>query len=114
MQHRVDGYYLDFVAAVAKQRNALEADERSGIGQGRLLNAEGAERERMADGVATFDELLDRLIWPTEADLGAPGAARGRMQPRITGAAKLRRRGNTSPSAMSVCACQRDIALVAL
>jgi len=114
MQHRVDGYYRNFVAAVAKHRNALEADVRSGMGQGRLLNAEGAKRERMADGVATFDEVLDRLIWSAEADLGVPGTARGRMPPRINGAAKPRRRGNTSPSAMSVCACQRDIDLVAL
>lgn len=61
MQARVDGYYYAFVAAVAKQRNVPDSAVRNGMGQGRVINAERAKGESMADGVATFDEVLDRL-----------------------------------------------------
>lgn len=62
MQKRIDAYYRAFVASVAKHRNVPESAVRSGMGQGRLLDAERAKRENMVDGVATFDEVLRRLV----------------------------------------------------
>lgn len=78
-QSRVAEYYCQFVAAVAKNRNVMEAAVRNGIGKGRLLDAARANRENMVDGVATIDEeihgLATRIVtgWPspTAIDLHA-------------------------------------------
>jgi len=61
MQARVDGYYRAFVTAVAKHRNVPESAVCNGMGQGRLLDAERVKRENMADGIATFEEVLDKI-----------------------------------------------------
>nr|WP_244391091.1 S49 family peptidase [Burkholderia pseudomallei] len=62
MQKRVDTYYRAFVANVAKHRNVPESAARNGMGHGRLLDAERANRQKMVDGVAAFDEAIDILI----------------------------------------------------
>lgn len=61
MQSRVNGYYRMFVGAVAKHRNVPESTARSGMGQGRLLDAERSTRESMVDGIATLDDVMLRL-----------------------------------------------------
>lgn len=61
MQARVHGYYRAFVAAVSKHRNVPESVVRNGMGQGRLLDAEPAKRERMVDGIATLDDVFGKL-----------------------------------------------------
>ncbi|PMS17833.1 peptidase S49 [Trinickia dabaoshanensis] len=61
MQMRVDGYYRSFVQAVAKHRNVPESAVRNGMGQGRLLDAERADRESMVDGIATLDDVVGKL-----------------------------------------------------
>jgi ClpP class serine protease len=61
MQARVDGYYREFVAAVAKHRSVPESEVLRGMGAGRLLGAERAKHENMVDGIASFDEVVRKL-----------------------------------------------------
>lgn len=58
LQQRVDEFYSMFVSAVARGRRALTTDVRRGFGQGRVLGARGAVLERLADRVATFDQVV--------------------------------------------------------
>lgn len=66
MQSRVDDYYLAFTKAVAKGRRVPVAQVRNGMGQGRVLGAEAAMVLGMVDGVATFDELVQKLLKATK------------------------------------------------
>jgi signal peptide peptidase SppA len=61
MQKRIDGYYRQFVAAVAKHRAVPESAARNGMGEGRLLDAERAKREGMVVDTATIDEVVRKL-----------------------------------------------------
>lgn len=73
MQGRIDEYYGMFVDRVAAGRGVTAAAVRDGFGQGRMLGAKGAVREKMADRVATMKETLDRF--------GAGGPAPRRLAP---------------------------------
>lgn len=57
-QKMVDDYYDQFVAAVAAGRRVPEAAVRSGFGRGRMVLAEAAVAEGMAERVATLTEVL--------------------------------------------------------
>lgn len=61
MQGRVDEYYGMFVDRVAHGRGVTAAAVREGFGQGRMLGAQAAVREKMADRVATLNETLARF-----------------------------------------------------
>lgn len=61
MQSRVDDYYAMFVDRVAAGRDVTAAAVRDGFGQGRMLGAKAAVREKMADRVATMAETLARF-----------------------------------------------------
>jgi ClpP class serine protease len=58
MQGRVDEHYTRFVRAVARNRSVPVDLVRNGMGQGRLLGAQVALKERMVDGIATIDKVV--------------------------------------------------------
>lgn len=61
IQGRVDGYYDEFVNAVAKGRDRKASEVRSGFGQGRMVSAGRAVSLGMADRIDTLEGTLDRL-----------------------------------------------------
>lgn len=69
-QARVDESYASFVKAVARNRNVSQAAVRDGFGQGRMVTAQNALREGMADRIGTLADVLTRL--------GAAPASAGR------------------------------------
>lgn len=64
LQHMVDGFYGQFVRAVARGRGVSPDAVRSGFGQGRVLLAEDALRDGLVDRIDTFDHTLRRLQSP--------------------------------------------------
>lgn len=60
-QAQIDAYYDDFVRAVARNRNVSLSTVRDGFGQGRMVRAEAAIAEGMADRIATLDETIARF-----------------------------------------------------
>lgn len=62
MQVEVDKYYGLFAVDVARSRGKRENTVREGFGQGRMVLAEDAVKEGMADGIATLPELLGALL----------------------------------------------------
>lgn len=71
-QERVDHYYDKFVRRVATNRNASLATVRDGFGQGRMVTAEAAIEQGMADSIATLDETLKRFgIEPSASSASA-------------------------------------------
>lgn len=73
MQGRIDDYYGMFVDRVAAGRDVATSAVRDGFGQGRMLGAKAAVREKMADRIATMKETLARF--------GAGGPAPRRFAP---------------------------------
>lgn len=61
MQGRIDDYYGMFVDRVAAGRGVAASAVRDGFGQGRMLGAQAAVREKMADRVATMKDTLARF-----------------------------------------------------
>lgn len=61
LQSKVDSFYEMFVKAVARGRGVSQATVREGFGQGRMVLADDAVKQRMADRVATFDQAIARL-----------------------------------------------------
>jgi signal peptide peptidase SppA len=57
-QKLVDGYYADFVNAVARNRGTTPARVRSDFGQGRVVMAADAVASGMADRIATLDQVI--------------------------------------------------------
>jgi len=62
MQSRVDDYYNAFIKAVAKGRDVSAADVQGGMGEGRVLGADAALAAKMVDGIATFDDVLAKML----------------------------------------------------
>ena len=60
-QAQIDTYYRMFTSAVAKGRGVPVDQVRSGMGEGRMLLAEAAQKAGMVDGVATFGEVVARM-----------------------------------------------------
>jgi signal peptide peptidase SppA len=60
IQRRVDGYYDLFVAAVAKGRGRREATIRDGFGEGRMVRAQAAVEQGMADAIGTLGDAIRR------------------------------------------------------
>ncbi len=69
MQARVNFFYSAFVNAVARGRGVSASQVREGFGQGRMVSAQQAVNENMADRVATMDEEVGRLQLSTFAAL---------------------------------------------
>lgn len=61
IQAQVDGYYREFVDAVARGRGVPAADVASGFGEGDLVRPAEALRLGMIDRVATLSETIDRM-----------------------------------------------------
>jgi signal peptide peptidase SppA len=96
LQMKVTAFYEMFVKAVAKGRGVAQADVKGGFGQGRMLLAQDAVKEGMADRVATLDQTLSRLgvksaSSGTGAEDGAPAIAASDV-PDADPLADLRRR----------------------
>ena len=68
MQSKVDAFYGMFVKSVARSRGTSQATVRSGFGQGRMVLAADALKERMVDRVETIDETFARLGAPTRGN----------------------------------------------
>jgi len=77
MLAEVQSYYDQFVADVAKQRNRRETTVRSGFGEGRVLPADCAVDEHLADGVATLQQVVGALL-PKKTS-GRSASARARL-----------------------------------
>lgn len=74
MQDSVEKYYGAFTGAVARHRGTKPAAVREGFGQGRMLHAEDAVAEGLADRVATFDEVIADLRKRMSRKSGSAGA----------------------------------------
>lgn len=61
MQSRVDDYYGAFTKAVARGRGVPISQVRDGMGQGRVLGADAALNHQMVDGVATLDDVINKM-----------------------------------------------------
>lgn len=61
LQAKVDSFYEMFVKNVARGRGVSQAAVRDGFGQGRMLVATDALKERMVDRVATLEQTIARL-----------------------------------------------------
>jgi capsid assembly protease len=62
MQQMVNDFHSMFVSAVARNRDIATSTVRNGFGEGRMVLAQDAVRAGMADGVATLDQTLARLL----------------------------------------------------
>lgn len=60
MQASVNRYYEMFTADVAKGRRVSLKRVQGGFGEGRMLGAQAAVEEKMADGVATLEQAIAR------------------------------------------------------
>ncbi|MEY4634804.1 MAG: hypothetical protein RJA55_602 [Acidobacteriota bacterium] len=94
MQATVDSYYGMFVDGVAKGRGVKAKDVRSGFGEGRVVTADQAVKEGMADKVATLEATIDRMLGrkpgagPMKAEEAPAPVARDAVAPSLA----LRRR----------------------
>lgn len=75
MQSRVNDYYATFTKAVSRGRGVPIAQVRDGMGQGRVLGADAALAQNMVDGIATFDEVINKMRRDAKA-LAKPKAGR--------------------------------------
>jgi len=76
LQSKVNDFYGDFTKAVARGRGVGVNEVRSGFGEGRMISAQQAVKEKMADRVATLDQTLvaSRRDGPAAEDSGPIGA----------------------------------------
>ena len=79
LQSKVDAYHAMFVAAVARGRGVTEHQVNTSFGQGRMAMAADAVKAGMADRVATFAQVLNRLGAGGEVGLGGFPAKSCRM-----------------------------------
>jgi capsid assembly protease len=61
LQSRVDAYYAAFTKDVARGRAVPVGMAQNGMGQGRVLGADQALSESMVDGIATREQVLQRM-----------------------------------------------------
>lgn len=79
MQRMIDTYYDMFVTDVAHGRGVTVAAVKSGFGEGRMVTAELAVAEGMADRVATLNQVVAELA----TGQPAAAAAAADLQPEI-------------------------------
>lgn len=75
LQSKVDEYYGMFTKAVAQGRAVSASDVRGGFGQGRMVMAAQAVKDKMADRVATLDDVLAKYGVSTESPTSKMAAA---------------------------------------
>lgn len=61
LQRRVNEAGETFVKAVSKQRGTTPSDVRANYGKGRCLSAADAKAAGMIDGIATIDEVIEKM-----------------------------------------------------
>lgn len=86
LQSRTDEYYGAFTRAVARGRGVNVETVRNGMGQGRVLGAADAVRERMVDGVATLGQVVQRARSGKRQAASAPSALAGSRGPNLLNA----------------------------
>ncbi len=79
MQSRVDDYYRSFSQGVSRCRGVPLARVTGGMGQGRVLGGEAAVAENMVDGIATFDQVVQKLQANIRSSTPPPSARRSRL-----------------------------------
>lgn len=79
MQSRVLDYYGAFTKAVAKGRSVSIDQVRNGMGQGRVLGADAAVAEKMADDIMTFDDVVKRMQRTAKGTRSALRSARNEL-----------------------------------
>lgn len=89
MQRRVDHFDGMFTSAVAQGRGVTPTRVRADFGAGRMVEAGRAKSLGMADRVATFDEVMSRLI-ADQADLDRVRAAVAHVEMIALGAGVAR------------------------
>jgi hypothetical protein len=62
LQGQVDEFYGMFASAVARNRGVATSTVKNGFGEGRMVLAQDAVKAGMADGVASLDQTLARLL----------------------------------------------------
>lgn len=67
LQSKVDEYYGMFIKALASYRGATQTAVREGFGEGRMVMADQAVKEGMADRVATLDQVLAKYGVDTQS-----------------------------------------------
>ena len=78
IQDDVNAYYDMFVRAVSRNRKASLSAVRGGFGEGRMVRADKAVAEGMADRIGTMRETLGRLGVNTDAPPAAKVKTSGR------------------------------------
>jgi signal peptide peptidase SppA len=66
-QKMIDTYYDMFVTDVARGRRTSVASVRAGFGEGRMVTAENAVTEGMADRVATLNQVISELAGASQS-----------------------------------------------
>ena len=61
MQSRVDDYYNAFVSCVASARNVSTDFVKTNMGQGRVLGAQDALKNKMIDGILTMPQVIQKM-----------------------------------------------------
>lgn len=114
MQASVDGYYDQFVGAVAKGRGVPASTVRGGMGQGRVLQAKDALANRMVDGIATRSDLIRRMV-SRPAGSGRSAGASAAMLAQAARAREidLLEAGDTQPRRPSLAQLRNEIDLLA-
>ncbi len=62
VQEQVNAYYDMFIKAVARGRGVAQTAVRGGFGEGRMVMADDAVKQGMADRIGTLDATLGRLL----------------------------------------------------
>jgi ClpP class serine protease len=82
MQDVVNKYYGAFTSAVARNRGAENAKAvRDGYGEGRVLLAKDAVKEKIADRIGTFDQVIADVR--TRLEKSRTGASRRAQAARV-------------------------------
>jgi signal peptide peptidase SppA len=87
MQSMIDGYYTQFVKAVARNRGVSVETVRNGYGQGRTLTAGPAKDAGMVEGIATLDDVIQKYARRTAETANARTKAHAEAQIRTAVAA---------------------------
>ena len=105
IQGEVDGYYKSFVADVARNRGVSEEFVEKKFGQGRMQSAKDAKASRLVDGIATFDEVINKLskqLNQKKARQSAQALRKKKLAKNINNrTARLREARNTKTKAIS-------------
>lgn len=78
IQHQLDEYYAQFVAAVARGRKVSQASVKAGFGQGRVLTSKDAVSAGLADRIGTMRDVIGGLGASPEG-MAAMAVDRGRI-----------------------------------